>query len=548
MATTKSAPLSEATRTGSRRRVALEAARPEADAGRFATKATLADPIPVEIDAFADGHDLVAVVVAWSDDAGATWQEAPLAAAGNDRFIGAVPAAALGIVQLTFHAWIDAWSTWRRDLVARVEVDQDVTVDLQVGAALVRAAAIRATARGDVAALTAALTSLEAGGEAAVAAALAPGLDALLQRYPDRTFQTSYDRMLNVVVERERARCSAWYERFPRSTAPCPGEHGTFADLQLELPRIAAMGFDVLYLPPIHPIGREHRKGRNNAVVAGPDDAGSPWAIGSAEGGHTAIHPELGTLDDFRALRVASEAAGLELALDLAYQCAPDHPWVTEHPSWFRHRPDGTIQYAENPPKKYQDIYPIDFESEDWEELWHGLKGVVDFWVEQGVRIFRVDNPHTKAFPFWEWMIAAVRVEHPDVIFLAEAFTRPKVMARLAKLGFSQSYTYFTWRQHKVELEEYLRELTTPPSVDVMRPNFWPNTPDILTEQLQEGSRGTYVSRLVLAATASANYGIYGPAFELMESTPARPGSEEYLDSEKYEVRYRDLDAQRSLD
>ncbi|MCW2926855.1 MAG: alpha amylase catalytic region [Thermoleophilia bacterium] len=454
----------------------------------------------------------------------------------------------MGRYRVTFEAWVDHWGTWRGDLRKRVDAEQDVTVDLRIGATHVRGAAERIGDGAGAEQLTEYAELLETGSDEAIAAALSDGLDALMRSTPDRSQSTELGRELAIEVERERALSGAWYERFPRSTSPDPDRAGTLADLEAELPRIARMGFDVLYLPPIHPIGQAHRKGPNNSTVAGPDDPGSPWAIGSSEGGHTAIHPELGTLDDFDRLLAACTEHGLELALDLAYQCAPDHPWVTEHPSWFRARPDGTIQYAENPPKKYQDIYPIDFETDDWEELWHGLKSVVDFWVARGVRIFRVDNPHTKAFPFWEWMIDAVRREQPDVVFLSEAFTRPKVMYRLAKLGFSQSYTYFAWRQGRDELREYLEELTSPPASDVFRPNFWPNTPDILTDQLQHASRGTYVARLVLAATLTASYGIYGPAFELMESDAAGPGSEEYLDSEKYQVRHRKLDAYRSLD
>ena len=528
-----------------RQRVALEHATPEVDGGRFAVKRTVGDLLLAEVDAFTDGHDLVAGIVRYQRHDEERWHEAPLRPLDNDRWVGEVPLTTIGRHRFTFAAWIDHWGSWRRDLDKRVAAGQDVTVDLHVGAQLVRDAIDRLDAAGDADSADASLLSaraalLDYGGEEGVAAAFDPELDQLMRRLPDRTDETTWPRPIDVVVDRERARFGAWYERFPRSTAPERGLHGTLADLAAELPQIAAMGFDVLYLPPIHPIGAHHRKGPNNAETASPGDPGSPWAIGSSEGGHTSIHPELGTLADFDRLVTATEAAGLELALDLAYQCAPDHPWVSEHPTWFRHRPDGSIQYAENPPKKYQDIYPIDFESADWRELWVGLKSVVDFWVARGVRIFRVDNPHTKAFAFWEWMIGAVTAEHPDVIFLAEAFTRPKVMARLAKLGFTQSYTYFTWRQEKWELEQYLTELTQTAAADYFRPNFWPNTPDILTEQLQHGGRGTFVQRLVLAATLAASYGIYGPAFERMEAQAVRPGSEEYLDSEKYEVRWRE--------
>ncbi|HLS57561.1 MAG TPA: alpha-amylase family glycosyl hydrolase, partial [Zeimonas sp.] len=367
--------------------------------------------------------------------------------------------------------------------------------------------------------------------------ALDPQRAQLARRFPDRRFETASPVELPLTVDRERARFSSWYELFPRSTSPEPGRHGTLSDCAARLDYVAELGFDVVYLPPIHPIGRERRKGRNNAPVAGPDDVGSPWAIGAREGGHKSIHPELGTIDDFRRLVARAQELGMEIALDIAFQCAPDHPYVTEHPQWFRWRPDGTVQYAENPPKKYQDIYPFDFEAGDWRALWQELKSVFDFWIAEGVRIFRVDNPHTKAFGFWEWVIDEIKRAHPDVIFLAEAFTRPKVMHRLAKLGFTQSYTYFAWRNTKHELTTYFTELTRGPGREYFRPNAWPNTPDILTEALQHGGRPAFTARLVLAATLSASYGIYGPAFELMEQVAREPGSEEYLDSEKYEIR-----------
>ncbi len=372
-------------------------------------------------------------------------------------------------------------------------------------------------------------------------------LGAAATRWPDRRLATRYDRELSVRADRPRASFSTWYEMFPRSAADTPGRHGTFADCEKRLAYIAEMGFDVLYLPPIHPIGQSFRKGPNNSLAAGPGDLGSPWAIGAREGGHTEIHPDLGTLKDFDRLVAAAQKRGIELALDLAYQCSPDHPWVAVHPQWFRHRPDGSIQYAENPPKKYQDIFPIDFESDDWAALWEELKQVVLFWAARGVRIFRVDNPHTKAFAFWEWMIAEVQAVYPDTIFLAEAFTRPRVMYRLAKLGFSQSYTYFAWRNTRQELVDYFTELTQTEVREYFRPNLWPNTPDILTEYLQIGGRVAFQVRAILAATLGASYGIYGPAFELGEHLPRSPGSEEYLNSEKYQIRHWDLAAADSL-
>jgi starch synthase (maltosyl-transferring) len=369
----------------------------------------------------------------------------------------------------------------------------------------------------------------------------------MIGRYPDRRFASEAERELVIVVDPVRARFGAWYEMFPRSTSPQAGRRGTLKDCEARLPYVAAMGFDVVYLPPIHPIGTAFRKGKNNSVTAAPDDTGSPWAIGAADGGHKAIDPGLGTFDDFGRFMGRASELGLDVALDIAFQVSPDHPYVKEHEEWFRKRPDGSIQYAENPPKKYQDIYPFDFETPKWLELWQELKSVFTFWIEKGVRIFRVDNPHTKAFAFWEWCITELKRDFPDVLFLSEAFTRPKVMYRLAKLGFSQSYTYFPWRNTKYDLTSYLTELTQPPVREFFRASQWPNTPDILTAFLQGGSRAAFMIRYLLAATLGANYGIYGPAFELLESRPARPGSEEYLDSEKYQIRHWNLDQPESL-
>ena len=378
-------------------------------------------------------------------------------------------------------------------------------------------------------------------------AATDSALNDVMRRYPDRRYASKFERELVIVVDPVRARFSAWYELFPRSTSPDPAKHGTFADCEARLPYIAEMGFDVVYLPPVHPIGTTFRKGKNNSVTAQPEDVGSPWAIGSPEGGHKAINPQLGTLADFRGLVKRASELNLQVALDIAFQVSPDHPYVKDHEDWFKKRPDGTIQYAENPPKKYQDIYPFEFETPKWFELWQELKSVFDFWIEQGVKIFRVDNPHTKAFPFWEWCITALKKDNPELLFLSEAFTRPKIMYRLAKLGFSQSYTYFPWRNAKFELTTYLTELTKTQVREFFRPNQWPNTPDILTEFLQIGSRAAFMIRYLLAATLGANYGIYGPAFELLESKAVRQGSEEYLDSEKYQIRHWDLNRPDSL-
>ncbi len=529
---------------GGPNRVVVESLSPEVDGGRFPAKREVGDTVIVEADIFTDGHDSIAAVLKHRHESTPDWTESPMTALVNDRWRGSFAVTRLGRYLFTVEGWIDPYRTWIKRLAKRVEAKQDVTLEIEIGARLIDAAAQRAAGE-DAAALKTLAAALRKQG-----ALLPPSsreqLDALMDRNPDRSQSTTYTRELPILIEPQRARFGAWYETFPRSTGKA-GVHGTFRDLEERLPYISGMGFDVLYLPPIHPIGRTHRKGRNNSVTAQPDEPGSPWAIGSAEGGHKAVNPDLGTLDDFRRLvRVAGEH-GLQVALDIAFQCSPDHPYVKEHPEWFRHRPDGSIQFAENPPKKYEDIVPFDFESAAWRELWQELLSVVQFWIAQGVRIFRVDNPHTKPFPFWEWLIGTIRQTDPDIIFLSEAFTRPKVMYRLAKLGFSQSYTYFAWRNTAWEIQQYLAEITRPPVVDFMRPNLWPNTPDILNEYLQSGGRNAFAARFFLAATLAASYGIYGPAFELGEHRPREVGSEEYLDSEKYQLRAWDIDSGDSL-
>jgi len=531
-----------------RKRVVIESVDPDIDGGRFPIKRIIGDTVAVEADVFADGHDHVAARLLFRFKELPDWAMVPMQPLGNDRWRAEFPVARMGEYLYTVAGWIDHFDTWRSDLQKRIAAGQDIRVDLLYGAQLVEQAAERA-GRDDADDLRRWAEQIRATGEldAAQTASLDPTLAAMMAQYLDPAMETRYGRELRVTVDREKARYSAWYEMFPRSTAEEPGRHGTFRDSQARLDYVARLGFDVLYLPPIHPIGLAFRKGKNNSTTAESGDTGSPWAIGSKEGGHTAIHAELGTLADFRDLLRAAADKGIELALDIAFQCSPDHPWVTEHPAWFKHRADGTIQYAENPPKKYQDIYPLDFESSDWQGLWDALRDVFRFWLEQGVRIFRVDNPHTKAFPFWEWCIAELKHEYPDALFLAEAFTRPRVMQRLAKLGFSQSYTYFTWRNTKQELTEYLTELTQSRVREYMRPNLWPNTPDILHETLQVGGRPAFIARIVLAATLGSNYGIYGPAWELLENKPLRPGSEEYLNSEKYEIRRWDLAAPDSI-
>ena len=531
-----------------RKRVIVEGISPAVDAGRFPVKRTVGDQVCVEADIFTDGHDTIAASLLAHREGSDKWIEIPMLPLVNDRWTAAFRVAELGRYAFKVRGWVDHFETWHRDLLKRIKAESDAPVDYLIGADLIAAAAERATGA-DAPWLKRRAEILRSGKElkALRIHATEPTLHEMALRYPDKRFATESEREYSIVVDPVIARFSAWYEFFPRSAASEPGKHGTFADCEKRLPSIAKMGFNVVYLPPIHPIGAMFRKGRNNNPDSQPGDCGSPWAIGSAEGGHKSIHPELGTLDDFRRFVGKAKELDLSIALDIAFQAAPDHPYVSEHENWFRKRPDGTIQYAENPPKKYQDIYPFDFESEDWPAMWAELKSVFDYWIAQGVTIFRVDNPHTKAFPFWEWVIGEIKSEHPEVLFLAEAFTRPKIMYRLAKLGFSQSYTYFPWRNAKGETTAYLTELAQTPVREFFRPNQWPNTPDILTEFLQIGGPAVFGIRLLLAATLGANYGIYGPAFELLENAPVRRGSEEYLNSEKYEIRHWDLDSAASL-
>lgn len=530
-----------------RNRVVIEDIKPQVDGGRFAVKRVVGDTITVTADLFTDGHDAVSGVLRWRKDGG-SWNESPLKPLGNDRWQGQFAVTELGRYFYTIHGWVDHFHTWQRDLRKRIEAEQDTPVDYQIGAELIASAAERA-AGPDSKWLreTSATLSGTAPGIEKRRAAVHELLTGLMIQYQDRQLATEYDYELPLVVDPYKARFSSWYEFFPRSTSPEPDKHGTFRDCEAWLPYVAEMGFDVLYLPPIHPIGMQFRKGRNNKTIAELGDTGSPWAIGGREGGHKSVHLELGTLKDFQQLVDRAGRLGIDIALDIAFQASPDHPYVREHADWFRARPDGTIQYAENPPKKYQDIYPFDFESADFEGMWLELKSVFEFWADLGVSIFRVDNPHTKAFSFWEWCIGELKKEYPQLIFLSEAFTRPKVMYRLAKLGFTQSYTYFPWRHTKEELETYFTEITQTGVREFFRPNHWPNTPDILTEFLQTSGRTGATLRMLLAATLGANYGIYGPTFELFESAPREPGSEEYLDSEKYQLRHWDRDRPDSL-
>ncbi|HEX4567644.1 MAG TPA: alpha-1,4-glucan--maltose-1-phosphate maltosyltransferase [Vicinamibacterales bacterium] len=483
-------------------RVVIENVTPQVDEGRFPAKRTVGEEVVVEADAFADGHDVLSVVMLWRRSGTKKWTETLMAPLGNDRWRSAFTVSEYRDYEFTVEAWIDRAGTLQDAIDKKLAAGQDVANER-----------VEAT---------------------------------MLPEDSGRSRGTRFPRELRVVVERERARFGAWYEMFPRSAGPDGSRSATFREAEQRLPYVAAMNFDVLYLPPIHPIGSSFRKGRNNALTPEPGDPGSPWAIGSAEGGHKAVEPGLGTTRDFERFVKAARAQGLEIALDIAFQASPDHPYVREHPSWFRHRPDGTIKYAENPPKKYQDIYPFDFESEEWPELWDELRSIFEFWIARGVKIFRVDNPHTKPLPFWVWALAELREAHRDVICLSEAFTRPKIMRYLAKAGFSQSYSYFTWRNTKQDLEEYFTELTGTEVREYMRPNLFVNTPDILHEYLQKGGRPAFQARLVLAATLGASYGIYS-GFELGENLPVKPDSEEYLDSEKYQIKARNFDDPSSL-
>ena len=586
-----------------RSRVVIEAVTPEIDCGRHAAKRIIGDTVVVTAVIYSDGHDHLAARLLYKRAEEKAWRFAPFRELGNDVWEAEFSVDAIGPWRYTVQAWVDHFGTWVHDLHKRIEAQalagvqvaaeidvpggaeqnegvspadestvavqdsaapsrlrnegysitakpqSDIALALRTGAILLDQASARAREKdGRILKGTAAtLRYLAEQNSVFYDFPLGDGVISLCLEYPDLTFASMYERELPLWVDRERARFSAWYELFPRSAGFVPGKHGTLRDVAARLPEIAKVGFDIVYLPPIHPIGTAYRKGKNNSVVAEPGDVGSPWAIGNTDGGHKAILRELGNYSDFAALMAAAAENGIEIALDIAFQCAPEHPWVRDHPDWFKIRPDGSIQYAENPPKKYQDIYPINFESPDWRALWQDLFSVFAFWIEKGVRVFRVDNPHTKAIPFWEWCIAEVRKTHPEVIFLAEAFTKPHVMYGLAKLGYTQSYTYFSWRTEKRELTEYMIELTTKPVSDFFRGNLWPNTPDILPGFLQTEHRAAFAQRVILAATLGASYGIYGPAFELCDHLPAKPGSEEYLDSEKYQLRTWNRDDPKSL-
>ncbi len=520
-------------------RIVIDKPAPAVDGGRFPSKHTLGDAIDVEADIFIDGHDVIAADLLWRPVDETEWRREPMAPLGNDRWRARIIPRRIGRHVATIEAWQDLFGGLRRDAGKKLAAGMDATLEIQEARELVAAAMMRADISGQTE-FRRALEAFDAGeAQRAVVALLADSLRDAMAATPDKQFRTRLDTPLQLDIESPQASFASWYEMFPRSATDDPARHGTFADVIERLPAIRAMGFDVLYFPPIHPIGVTNRKGRNNSLIARPDDPGSPYAIGGAEGGHDAIHPELGTFDDFRRLVAAARKQGLEIALDFAIQCSPDHPWLNQHPGWFKRRPDGSIRYAENPPKKYEDIVNVDFfAAEAIPELWIALRDVVAFWLKEGVRMFRVDNPHTKPLSFWRWMIADIRARRPDAIFLSEAFTRPKMMYRLAKVGFSQSYTYFTWRNEKREIIEYLQELTTAPVKDFFRPHFFVNTPDINPYFLQTSGRAGFLIRAALAATLSGLWGVYS-GFELCEAAPL-PGREEYLDSEKYEIRTRD--------
>ena len=622
-----------------RLRVAIEHVEPEVDGGRYPIKRELGDTIVVQADLFADGHDVIRGLLRYRHEHQDEWLETPLSFSGNDRWQASFEVRELGHYRYSIIGWVDHFATWQRDMRKRLIAQQDVTVDILIGTQLIEKAYGHAsdTSRRRLKDIQAAVSRCDPRSQTQLDLLLGQDVAEVMADCVDHRLRSSYDRELLVVVDRPKARFSAWYEMFPRSTTDEGQPHGTFKDCESRLSYIAEMGFDVLYLPPIHPIGETHRKGPNNNPRGDSASVGSPWAIGARSGGHKAIHSQLGSLEDFKQLLAVAREKGIEIALDLAFQCSPDHPYVKQHPEWFITRPDGTIQFAENPPKQYQDIFPLNFESDAFPELWKELRGVIQYWIDHGIRIFRVDNPHTKPFLFWKWLIGDVKAAYPETIFLAEAFTRPKVMYHLAKVGFTQSYTYFAWRNSKPELTDYFTELTKSPvreffrpnlwtnTPDILtehlqhggrpvfmvrlalaaaypetiflaeaftrpkvmyhlakvgftqsytyfawrnskpeltdyfteltkspvreffRPNLWTNTPDILTEHLQHGGRPVFMVRLALAATLGSNYGIYGPAFELYENRPQKPGSEEYLDSEKYEVRRWDITRPDSL-
>jgi starch synthase (maltosyl-transferring) len=523
------------------KRVIITNVSPRVEEGRFPAKAVVNENITLSADVFSDGHDEIAACAYIKHSNDAQWTELPLKFLINDHWEASFKPKNIGFYEFKIIGWVDHYTTWKKGLQKKFDAGQDIAVEFQIGAELLEDAASGNTAdKKTLLDWAKQLKNIQAP-EQGVFLAMSNDIAAAMYKHREAGLVTQYPTTYSIEIERKKAAFSTWYELFPRSAAKEAGKHGTFKDVVNLLPRVAKMGFDVLYFPPIHPIGEKNRKGRNNSLTALANDPGSPWAIGNRLGGHKAIHPELGTLTDFKVLIKEAEKLDIEIAMDIAYQCAPDHPYVKEHPQWFKWRPDGTVQYAENPPKKYEDILPFNFETDDWENLWQELKSVIDYWVEAGIRVFRIDNPHTKAFGFWQWMIGEVRKKNPEVIFLAEAFTRPRIMERLGKAGFNQSYTYFTWRNTKKEIEEYMTELTKSEMRYFYRPNFWPNTPDILHPALIQGGDNAHVMRVILAATLSSNYGLYGPVYEFGINAP-HGAKEEYVDNEKYETKHWDWD------
>lgn len=529
-------------------RIIIESVKPQLDGGSFYIKRIVNQKVIVSAHVFSDGHDVVECCVKFKYEKDKKWSEVRMSPTENDEWEAEFTVEKQGFYSYFIEGWVDYALNWQHGTERKIKDNQHVKSELLEGAEYCQAI-LKEVTKDQKAYLNTAIKAFEDEKlyDSAIAIALSDELHQIFKKYPTRTLANS-SAELKVYVDRKKALFSTWYEFFPRSASETPGKHGTFKDCERLLPRVAEMGFDTLYFPPIHPIGEVNRKGKNNATTAEKGDVGSPWGIGSKFGGHKSTHPELGTIDDFKALVKKAQSMGIEIAMDYALQAAPDHPYVKDFPQWFKWRPDGTVQYAENPPKKYQDIQPIYFESGDWKNLWKELLDVALFWVEEcGIRVFRVDNPHTKPFYFWGWLIGEIKKKHPDVLFLSEAFTRPKIMNELAKQGFSQSYTYFTWRNTKAELIEYLTELTQTEQKEFFRPNFWPNTPDILPFALQTGNESVYLQKYFLAATLSSSVGIYGPAYEFLVHQPMAKGKEEYLNSEKYEVYHWDWEAKNKL-
>jgi starch synthase (maltosyl-transferring) len=528
-------------------RVIIERVKPEIDGGIYFVKRTIGESVDVTTNIFGDGHDVIRASLLYQVVGAKNWQEAFMTALPNDEWSASFTPDKTGMYAYKIIAWIDDLSTWHKGFKKKYEDGQHIDVELAMGVNFLKQNATNYP-KAETKEMLAYAKILDDKKDylKAVQTVISEDFAKMVQGFPLKNNVTTYDHNLRVKVERTLAGFSSWYELFPRSATDSVSRHGTFKDVVKQLPRIAEFGFDILYLPPVHPIGEINRKGKNNSVTAKEGEPGSPWAIGSRHGGHKAIEPALGTMADYENLIKEAKKLGIEIALDLALQCAPDHPYIKEHPNWFVWRPDGTIAYAENPPKKYQDIVPLNFECDDWKNLWEELKSIFDFWIEKGVTVYRVDNPHTKPIPFWEWCMAEVQKKYPDVIFLAEAFTRPKIMASLGKVGYTQSYSYFTWRVTKAELTEYMTELTQTESKEYYRPNFWPNTPDILPYHLHARNANAFYLRLALAATMSSNYGVYGPVYEFAYNESFH-GKEEYMNSEKYEIQVHDWTARNRI-